>query len=338
VKVVTIVVLNWNSAEDTLACFLSLLQLRFDCENTSINIVLVDNHSLDESWETIKQGVLDLGFLPQSQWPYLDLNLRHETSSLSICLSPALTEFTVFLVRSERNLGYAGGNNIGIEMGIHFNSDYFWILNNDTCVDPFSLKLFLCRMRSDPSVGICGATILDYESPNNLQSLGGSRYSFLSGRGSSVLLSDFDSVVTNELVEAEVDYISGACMFVSGDFIKTIGPLSEDYFLYCEEMDWVQRAGDRYRLGVELKAVIYHKEGASLGTEKRGYVGSVMAAYYVTRSKLILTKKYSLITFPVVWGVQFIKGIRYYLNGHKLHAMVVFRVCFGSRKFDIEGD
>lgn len=254
--VVAVVILNYKGALDTIACVNSLL-----CSNDfSIVIYVCDNSSSDGSEELI----------------------REQFSS----------ENRVIVLQTGRNGGFAFGNNVGIKAALAMQSiQFIWILNNDTIVRPGCITAMRQIMESDDSVGIVGATLVYHDHPDIVQVRGGSvlnPWTSISrhiGNGERL-----DDVVNKAEVERDLDFISGASMFVSRRFIETVGLLSERYFLYFEEADWVARSKGRFRLAYCPNAVVEHKEGASIGSSSASRLATPFSVYHICRSRLIFTR------------------------------------------------
>jgi len=131
---VSIIVLNWNSAHDTAECLESLRKLNYPAHE----IIIVDNGSTDDS----------------------ELVLREEYSDIKF-------------IQTGVNLGYAGGNNVGIKYALAHGAELIWILNNDTVVDPDSLREMVVMAQSDPAIGLVGSKIFYYSKPDTLWCVGG---------------------------------------------------------------------------------------------------------------------------------------------------------------------
>ena len=153
-------------------------------------------------------------------------------------------------------------------------------------VEKGSLK-HLLRKVNNTDIGICGSVINDYYDKNKLQSYGGSIYSFFSGRAFKATKIDIKRNKPNHIF-----YVSGAAMLVKREFIEKVGLLNEEYFLYCEEIDWIYKSNESYKIDVAENSIVYHKEGATIGTQKDNEPGSPLSEYYQARSKLIFTRKY----------------------------------------------
>ncbi|NRR31605.1 glycosyltransferase family 2 protein [Oxalobacteraceae bacterium] len=277
---VTVVLLNWNGWRDTLECLDSLLRV----QGVAMTVVVCDNASSDGSFEQMQDWVRrQPGAMP---W-LLEQPGRCETAALSDSLRKLV------LLRNSGNLGFAGGNNPGIRLALEDPAcEYVWLLNNDTTIEPDALAQAVARMRADPAIGICGSTLVYYHERAMVQALGGASYS--PARGTSRHIGAFigrDAVpAAPEAVETQMSYAVGAAMLVSRAFVEQVGLMREDYFLYYEEIDWAMRGAGRFRLGYAPASVVYHKEGATIGTSASG--GSAISVYYLFRNRLLFTRRF----------------------------------------------
>ena len=178
---ISIVVLNYNNWGDTIECLESLLRLDYP----HFEIVVCDNGSADGSVSHLcawARGEL----LPVSRHPCVARDRGADwPSSLSFQLvrpqqahAPRLGEATrLFILPTGRNGGFSFGNNVGIRFAQN-RSDVaaVWLLNNDTAVEAGALSALVRHMQADPTIGICGSTLYDFEPPSAVQALGGARY------------------------------------------------------------------------------------------------------------------------------------------------------------------
>lgn len=259
-----IILVNWNGWRDTVECIASLEGLEYP----RVEIVVVDNGSTNDSVRELR---------------------RH------------CPDHTLLL--SERNRGFAGGTNLGIRYAMRQGADYLWILNNDTVVEPESLDALLERMRESGRTGICGSRLVYLDQPDVLQALGGGTYNrWLGitryiGEGAPARM----KVDAGE-IERQLAYVSGASMLVSRRFIEEVGLMNEEYFLYYEELDWMERAEGRFELGFAPDSIVYHKEGASIkaNTLQRNRK-SKLADYYQLRNRIRFTRNYHPFMLPTVY-------------------------------------
>ena len=206
------------------------------------------------------------------------------------------------LIGIKENLGFAGGNNIGIRFAAASKAvNYIWLLNNDTIIDDNTISKLVERMEEADDAGLCGATVLFYNKADRIQALGGARYNQWTGLVKPIgTHKQWPITVNRDAVEKQIDYVFGASIFVSLQFIKRVGLMDEAYFLYFEELDWIYRAPKKFKLLYAPDAIVYHKEGASIGSSSNGKKRSPKSYYWLLRSRIRFTRKfYPLCTFPV---------------------------------------
>ncbi len=305
-KRVYIVLVNWNGWADTLECLESLLQLDYP----DYRVVIVDNDSSDSSvariraWACDDLDLLSVGPEGSNIKPSTSRSLRflEYDQSRDADSHPVASEADIVLIRSHANLGFAAGNNLGLNyVQMHNDAAYVWLLNNDTFVDPASLSALVSRIKSKPLAGICGSTLLRYDDPGRVQALGGAYYCRLLALAWH--LGQWRRLPANvdaERVERWMSYVVGASMLVSREFLEQVGLMSEDYFLYYEEIDWVTRARGRFTLGYATDSLIYHKVGGSIGTRSHPGRKSLICDYYSLRSRILFTRRYFPKVMPIV--------------------------------------
>jgi GT2 family glycosyltransferase len=220
--VVAIIVLNWNGKDDTAECLESLRKVTYP----NFKVLLVDNASTDGSVELFKRDHPDIELLV-----------------------------------NEKNLGFAGGNNVGIRRALEEGADYLLLLNNDTVVCPDFLGGLVDIAEGDPRVGIVGPKICFYSDPEKVWSAGG-RINMFTGR----IGNDGEGLPQKDLRGTkEVDYVSGCALLIKSGVARQIGLMDEDYFLYFEETDWNMRARRQgYVCAVNNGSRILHKSGAAV--------------------------------------------------------------------------
>ncbi|NGX37381.1 MAG: N-acetylglucosaminyl-diphospho-decaprenol L-rhamnosyltransferase [Chlamydiae bacterium] len=182
------------------------------------------------------------------------------------------------LIETGQNLGFAGGNNVGIEYGLKQGFDFFLILNNDTVVDPNIVQAFLEGFEAHPKAGILGAKIYLMAEPN--------RFDHFGGMWNKKTLA-FDYVGYRELDKGDweesqrLDYVCGAALMVRREVFEKVGLFDPRFFLFWEEADLCFRAR---RAGFEVmscpKAKIWHKVSAS-------FTGKAHGAYFYWRNHLL---------------------------------------------------
>jgi hypothetical protein len=157
------------------------------------------------------------------------------------------------LIDAGGNLGFAGGNNLGLRYALRDPAlAYFWCLNNDTVVERDAIRALVVRMDATHRVGMCGTVVRYYHRPGTVQALNGSRFKMLSGQSMGIGRNQPAArAMDPRRVARETDFVLGASLAVSRAFLETVGFMEESYFLYFEEMDWsVRNRGpfrDRFR-------------------------------------------------------------------------------------------
>ncbi|WP_338873223.1 glycosyltransferase family 2 protein [Spirosoma sp. SC4-14] len=334
-----IIVLNYNGWRDTIACIESILHL--DYKNYSI--IIVDNNSLDNSVNNIikyLEGDINpymedfiLNDVPKTIIPkpvpycYLSEDDVNGTGDVNNC--------KITIIKSNSNGGFSAGNNLGIKYALlRKDAEYMWLLNNDIIITPNSLSRLIeyhIAVNSNNKVGIVGAKLLYYGHSNTVQCLGGGIYNKYLGVSLQLYNGKFDRL---NLPNMKIDYVSGACMLVSIDYINTVGLLSEDYFLYYEEIDWATRGRLKgYTIDYTDRVAIYHKEGATIGaTSRNSQNRNIMAEYYYIRNKLIYTDKYygflPKLTVRIGLLLTIVRRVRY---GQLNNAKTIWGILLGKR-------
>lgn len=243
-KKVAVVIVVWNNFPDTQECLLSLGKVKYQ----NFETVVVDNGSTDDCGSKIKELYPEVIFL-----------------------------------RNTENLGYTGGCNIGIEYAYRvLDADYCLILNNDTVIeDEKFLETLVASAESQESIGIVAPVVMDYSSPQTIQSAG-ARVNLFTGRAR----------LTKYLDEPPIwsDAVHGCAFLVKRKAIEDVGFLDDQFYLYWEETDYCLRVGKAgYRILIDSATRILHKSGKSI----RGR-GSLYT-YYIFRNRLLLMRKHAKI-------------------------------------------
>ncbi|CAO4157373.1 glycosyltransferase [Methylorubrum extorquens] len=227
------------------------------------------------------------------------------------CLSGNGTR--VLVHRAPENLGYAGGINAVLAyLKPDPNWDAVWILNPDTAPKPGALAA-LKKRAVEGDYGIVGSRIV-LSHNQRIQTYGG-RWRRWMARGWNIGLGEpADATPDVAKVEAEMQYVCGASMYVVRRFIETVGPLEEGYFLYAEEVDWCLRRG-HFKLGYAHDSIVHHDHGATIGSNRDRKMRSSFSVFLDERSKLLLTRRFYPMIFPVVAIITLVLTIQYAVQG-----------------------
>lgn len=247
---VFVVIVNWNGVSDTLECLESLCNLEYP----DLQVVLVDNGSEDDSIEAVRR-----------KYP------------------------STRIIANSRNLGFTGGNNVGIRCALENGADYVWLLNNDTIVDRSTLSSLVGVAESDPGIGIVGSKIYSFSEPGVI-SFAGATIDWVKGKSSHIGRGEVDNGQYDRV--SEVDRVSGCSMLVKKEVCEKVGLLDEAFFLFVEDVDWCVRAKlAGFRINFAPSSNVWHKEGSSIHKAENS-----LYSYYNTRNFLLLIRKNH--TFP----------------------------------------
>jgi FkbM family methyltransferase len=278
---VAIVILNWQEWEVTIQCLNALIKLDYN----NFHIVIVDNGSKDCSCTMLEEWVIAN-----------QVNYNNE--------SDASAEY-ITLISNPTNLGYAGGNNVGIRFALkELNAEAVWILNNDTSVEPDSLSYLISKLGK--GYDVVGSQILFMDSPSKIWCECGGFYSRWSMSSQNISLGrekvfhEIDDTHEKD-IESKLDYIAGASILFTSESLRKVGLLCEDYFLYFEEPDWFKRAeAFSIRPGYASKSIVYHSVGVS--TDKFAQNSDKFYAFKKLqfRNTLLFTFKFYPFRLPIV--------------------------------------
>jgi GT2 family glycosyltransferase len=239
---VSCVLVNWNGWQDTIECVNALKK----CTYPNMNIVIVDNGSTNDSIAKIR--------------------LAH----------PDIT-----LLESGKNLGYAGGNNIGIRYALAGDVDYIWMLNNDTKPAPNALSTLIAKASADSSLGAVASICYYADRPDTVQVWAGAHINLWIG------------YVRNSTMPHSDDWfhsLYGASLLIKRAAFVGVGLLDEGFFHYWEETEFCVRLRKRgWKLAAAPDSRVLHKVGASTG----GY--NVVLDRYFTTSGLRILRLHSSI-------------------------------------------
>jgi GT2 family glycosyltransferase len=187
----------------------------------------------------------------------------------------------VKVIKSEKNLGFAGGNNLGIKAA---QGKYLFFINNDTIFKDFNVQVLIDRLESSPAIGVVCPKIRFAWGNNPIQFTGYTPLSKITVRNQSIGFGEEDQGQYDS--PHPTPYAHGAAMLIKREAIKKTGLMPECFFLYYEEIDWSMmftRAG--YEIWYDPSCTVYHKESQTTGQN------SPLRTYYITRNRLLLVKR-----------------------------------------------
>ena len=296
-SVVSAVVVNWNGWRDTIPCVRSLLAQ----QEVALRIVVCDNGSSDDSFARLEDWAAGL---------------------------PAHERPRVHLLHLSRNLGYAGGLNEGIRWArANWPARLFWLLNNDVDADPAALRELLAARERVRNAGLCGSVLLEWDEPSRVQAVGGRYRKWLGVGWHEKAPADAAGGVC-----LTMDYPVGASLLVADDYLDRVGMMEDTYFLYGEEVDWVER-GRRagFRPVIALRSRLRHKEGASTGSTGGVRRKSLLSEHYGVVNRLRLTRQFWPQYLPLVWLSLWVVTLDRLVHREFARAALVVRLMFSPR-------
>jgi GT2 family glycosyltransferase len=273
---VSIITVNFNQPAVTLA-FLKSVQIYTDPQN--VEVILVDNGCSEDHEVAFKTAFPELHY-----------------------------------VKSTVNLGFAGGNNLGISKA---KGEYLLLLNNDTEITANFVETLLEEFRVNPEIGMLSPLILYFEKPEIIQYAGFTKMNYLTCRNKGIgsMQTDkgqFDSD------SRETAYCHGAAMMCRKDDLRNAGLMAEHFFLYYEELDWCEQfKKSGKKIWFTGKTRIYHKESISVGKE------SGIKTYFMTRNRMLFIRRNTSWPVTIVFSLFYLfiaspkQIIKYILKGRK---------------------
>ena len=270
-KLLSIITINYNGLKDTCELIDTL-----PVDDESLEVIVVDNASTQDEATTIEQRY------PQ-----------------------------VTVIRSSQNLGFAGGNNLGIKAA---HGKYLFFLNNDTLLyikGAFFFQPLIDRLASSEKIGMVCPKIRFSWGDRLIQYTGYTPLSPITLRNQSIGYGEEDKGQYD--AAHPTPYAHGAAMMVKREAIEKVGMMPECYFLYYEELDWSEifrRAG--YEIWYEPSCTVYHKESQTTGQM------SPLKTYYITRNRLLFALRniqgdVKYMTYAYLIGLVAVRDILKYL-------------------------
>lgn len=341
---VAIVLVNWNGWRDCLEC----LNTVWAQDWPAFDVFLVDNRSADGSLDHIRAWCAEPTFEPSwmdrpglKHWaqpngrPAVPIPVRligPDAIHLPAPALPAEGPRVLTLVDSGGNLGFAGGNNVGIRVAGTHRYDHFWLLNTDTVIARDALRHLVLRAQAAPGIGMVGSTLMHYGEPDVVQAFAGAHHD--ESRGFIRHLGEDRPMAEIPLDPSEIErhmaYVIGASMLVPSAFVQQVGPMQEDYFLYYEEYDWAMRgAAGRWTQAYAPKSLVWHKGGAT-----SAQVVSLFSMRMLYRNRLKFTARFFPHRLAGTRRSMAVELLRHVLKGRWVSA----RAAFDALRLPVQAD
>jgi hypothetical protein len=188
----------------------------------------------------------------------------------------------VQFIRSNINLGFAGGNNLGVA---HAKGELLFFVNNDTEFTEGLIQTLCDTIALHPKTGMISPKIRYFQQPDILQYAGYTEMNYFTARNACIGQFEKDLCQFNQL-SGFTGFGHGAAMMITREAINKAGLMAENYFLYYEELDWgarIKKAGFEIRL--EMRALIYHKESVSVGQK------SALKEFFMNRNRILFIRR-----------------------------------------------
>ncbi|HYT19822.1 MAG TPA: glycosyltransferase family 2 protein [Candidatus Polarisedimenticolia bacterium] len=265
-----VLILNFNGCEDTLACLESLSVSGYpECD-----IIVVDNGSKDSSLARLARWAENKNIPLERERSHVGKTRAAEFSGVPVPCK-------LILLETGTNIGFAGGNNIGIKYALTEGVEYILLLNNDTVVEP-GLVAQLLEVARKENAGIVGSRICCFDRPEHIWFIGG-EFRWWNSRMRQKVAggSEENSPIL------PTDWVTGCCMLVHRSVFERIGLFDENAFLYREDVDFCERAAEvGIRRVVAAGTTIYHKVSRSAGED------TPFTWYHTTKSRLYFHRKH----------------------------------------------
>jgi GT2 family glycosyltransferase len=307
-SVLAIVVLQYGRWRETVACLQSLVPA---VSANLARIILVDNASPDDSVQQVQRWMSGTGdvvakpihdTVASHWWPLVGARATWSVRTTQNANDAELPAWT--LVRASENRGFACGMNEGIRRALaDARIDAVWLLNNDTVVAPDAIAAIRAALETAPaSVGQFGTTVCYYDRPRIVQSVGWCRWN--SWLATSQRIHDGASAeqpLSRDPVQP--GYVYGASWILRTAALRDVGLLTEESFLYGEELDWSCRAAARWQTRLIASATVWHREGMTIGAGLASAASrSELADLCGISVRLRLTHRFFPQRLPVVYS------------------------------------
>jgi GT2 family glycosyltransferase len=257
----------------------------------TVSIVTVNyNHS------HVTDALLDSIF-SENEYPNIEIIVVDNDSIINPIPAWEVKYSSVQFIRAPKNLGFAGGNNLGLSKA---TGDYLFFVNNDTVFTKNLITTLVNTMERNSAIGMISPKLLYYEQPDMLQYAGYTKMNYYTARNSCIGQFEQDKGQYDHLI-GPTGFAHGAAMMLTKAAIDKVGQMAENYFLYYEELDWadrIKRAG--MEVWVNMKATIYHKESISVGKL------SALKIYYMNRNRLLFIRRNASLIPKLFFYVYFI--------------------------------
>lgn len=260
---VYIIILNWNGWQDTIECVKSIKNNNYQ----NYILLIIDNGSSNESLTHLRK-LTDIEY---------SINELYKSKTETNNYLPR----KIILIKSEENLGFAAGNNVGLKYALSNNADYCFVLNNDTIIERKSLELLVNFLELNNQYSAATPQIRYFEPNNKIWNCGG-KLLWYGARKYYYNNCDISSIPQNKEI-LDITFVSGCALFLRSALIKEIGSFTEQFFFGEEDFEISLRLKrNKKKVVCLLNSVIYHKIGSSINSAALKEYGKIYI-YYLNR-------------------------------------------------------
>ncbi|MBC7144770.1 MAG: glycosyltransferase family 2 protein [Thioclava marina] len=293
-----VIIVTYRSADVIGACLASLRA----ATGVALHVVVVDNASPDDTIDVVRAAAPDLMGAAEAG------------------------QEGIALIEAGTNGGFAAGVNLGLaRLAANPGLERFWLLNPDCVVPPETPYLLATHDPGSRGAAMIAHRVVYGDDPEKIQIDGG----VIDRRtGITHNLNQFAPASSPAPDPSRIDFVTGASLVATRAFVERAGPMTEDYFLYYEEVDWALRRGD-LPISFCEGAVVRHVAGTAIGSQRMGSVASPFSQYFKHRARAMFLRRH----FPkgLIGGAlwSFAKAAQLGAKGHRPEAGALLRGFFG---------
>lgn len=307
-----IVIVTYNSSDVIIDCLESLVQVT----DRPFRIVICDNNSNDNTLEVLRAWSSSHAqeAVPRSDVPTPEI----ESSPLTVSSEfldgerseniPFSELKEVSILSLDRNLGFAGGVNTGVNFMLPYREfSMFWILNPDTTIHPSTPAAYISAANKAGEFSLMGCRTRYIDWPEKIQTDAGGVVNRWTGICSNFNRgrSEQEAILPSR---KDIDYISGMNLVASRTMVERVGLMREDYFLYYEEIDWAFRRGD-LPLVIAEDGCVFHKSGSSIGSGNLNTTSNAFSNYFNFRNRIRFVFRFYPLRLPIAFTFNLLKVI-----------------------------
>src|SRR5580658_10038479 len=287
-------------------------------DNPLISIVTLTWNTTEVTCDFLR-SLKENGTYPNMEVIVVDNGSKEDPTAVFKAIYP-----DVIVICNGRNLGFTGGNNVGIRAA---KGDFLFIVNNDTEFTPGLLEGLLEIFSDYPDAGMASPKFHYFFAKGMIEYAGYAAVNPFTGRNGMIGCRELDEGQYDAV--RQTHYVHGGAMMVPRRIVEEVGMMPEQYFLYYEEFDWseqIKRKG--YRIYYQPRSLIYHKESMTTGKS------SPLKTYYLTRNRLLFMQRNMPRRTRLVFTTYFIlftipkNTIQYLLRGQREHLRSFWRGIF----------